>query len=69
MSRDNKRTHFPDGRPFPEHVLARRAKHEAMKAANPERYMSQKELADKVKDLDDKVKDLDNKVKELEKKP
>ncbi len=69
MSRDNKRTHFPDGRPFPEHVLARRAKHEAKKAANPERYLSYTQLTDKVKALDDKVKDLDAKVKDLEKKP
>lgn len=52
---------LPNGKPFPPKVLARRAKHAAMKAAHPERYMTRKETADRIKALEDEVKKLKEK--------
>ena len=52
---------LPNGKPWPAKVLARDAKHAAMKAAHPERYRTPKETADRIKELEDEVRKLKEK--------
>jgi len=66
MPRDPKSDIMPNGKPFPPKVLARRAKHAAMKAAHPERYMTREEA---VGGLLARMEALERRTEKLERKP